>query len=134
MRLRGGRVTLVDVTVSVLIVDDSPSFVEAARLLLARDGCEVVGTASASAEAIALVEELGPQVALVDIHLAGESGFDVARELSRHDPARETSVVLMSTHSESEFADLLADSPAAGFIAKERLSCDAIRTVLAGAR
>ena len=38
----------------------------------------------------------------------------------------------MSTHSEAEFAELLAESPAVGFVAKERLSGDAVRLVIAG--
>jgi hypothetical protein len=39
-------------------------------------------------------------------------------------------VILMSTHAEIEFADLIADSPAAGFLAKSDLSAAAIRVIL----
>jgi len=118
------------VTLSVLIVDDSAPFREVARRLLERQGLEVVGTAATSAEAVAQVETLHPHVALVDINLAGESGFEVARQLVRSDLAAGTAVVLTSTHAESEYADLLAVSPAVGFVAKERLSAEAIRTAL----
>ena len=68
---------------SILIVDDSRPFLDAAQHLLARDGFQVVGTASTVEEAVALAEAVRPQVALVDIHLAGESGFEVARRLAR---------------------------------------------------
>ncbi len=115
---------------SILIVDDSRPFLEIARRLLVRDGLDVVGTASTGAEAIALVEALRPRIALVDLHLAGESGFDVARSLSGC--AQGPCVVLMSTHAEAEFTDLVAASPAAGFVPKERLSGDAIRALVAG--
>jgi DNA-binding NarL/FixJ family response regulator len=120
------------VTLSILIVDDSGPFLEVARRLLERDGFEVVGTASTSAEAVVQVEAVHPQVALVDIHLAGESGFEVARQLVRGDQVAGTSVILMSTHSETELADLIAESPAAAFVAKERLSGEAIRVALGG--
>jgi two-component system, NarL family, nitrate/nitrite response regulator NarL len=122
------------VTLSILIVDDSVPFLEVARQLLARDGFEVLGTATTSAEALAQAEALRPQVALVDVNLAGESGFDVARRLVRTDHAAPPSVVLTSTHSEAEYADLIAQSPAAGFVAKERLSGAAIRLALSGGR
>jgi len=120
-----GRVTL-----SVLIVDDSQAFREVARRLLERQGLQVVGTATTSPEAVAQVAALHPRVALVDINLAHESGFDVARRIARSDPDRGTTVILTSTHSESEYLELIAASPAAGFIPKERLSAEAIQAVL----
>lgn len=124
-----GRVAL-----SVLIVDDSALFRDVARRLLEREGMQVVGTASTVAEAVAQAEALHPQVALVDVNLGGESGFDAARQLARSDPAAGTAVILTSTHAEHEYADLIADSPAVGFVTKERLSGETIRAALAGPR
>jgi CheY-like chemotaxis protein len=59
-------------------VDDNRSFAGAARLLLERQGERVVGLAYTSAEAVALVAELRPDVILVDLALGDESGLDVA--------------------------------------------------------
>ena len=119
-------------TLSVLIVDDSGPFREVARRLLERQGLEVVGTAATSAEAVAQIEALHPHVALVDINLAGESGFEVTRQLVRNKRASGTAVILTSTHAESEYADLLAVSPAVGFVPKEQLSAETIRVALSG--
>jgi CheY-like chemotaxis protein len=58
----------------VLIVDDNPLFLEAARDLLEREGQHVVGVAATSAEALQRAEELRPEVVLVDIMLGSESG------------------------------------------------------------
>ncbi|MGD9960148.1 response regulator [Nocardioides sp.] len=121
------------VTMTIVIVDDSRPFLEVARRLLVRDGLEVVALASTGAEAAAQVEALRPQVVLIDLHLVGESGFDVARRVAGCGLVPAPSVVLMSTHAEEEFADLIAASAVAGFIAKERLSGDAVRAVVAGA-
>ena len=66
-----------------LIVDDYPDFCEAARDLLEGQGVTVVGFATSSAEAIQSVQELRPEVALVDIDLGAESGFDLARQSRR---------------------------------------------------
>jgi two-component system nitrate/nitrite response regulator NarL len=57
-----------------LIVDDSPQFLRVARALLEREGIAVVGVASTSAEALRRVEELAPDVTLLDVDLGGESG------------------------------------------------------------
>jgi DNA-binding NarL/FixJ family response regulator len=116
----------------VLIVDDNRSFLEAARNLLEREGLSVLGVASTIAEALLRAEQLRPDVALVDISLAEESGFVLARRLSEHGGSAGPRVILISTHAEADFADLIAESPAAGFLPKSRLSADAIRGILDG--
>jgi DNA-binding NarL/FixJ family response regulator len=94
-------------------------------MLLEREGVAVVGVATTSAEALLLEQELQPDVVLVDIRLGAESGFDLARRLSR-------TVILVSTHAQSQYADEIAASPAAGFIPKAQLSGSAVLR-LAGA-
>ena len=113
-----------------LIVDDNPRFLDAARGLLEREGVAVVGTASTSAEAARRVDELRPDVTLVDIDLGGESGFDVARQLHRDGREAPPRIILISTHAEQDYADLIAASPAIGFLSKTDLSADAIHELL----
>jgi DNA-binding NarL/FixJ family response regulator len=116
-----------------LIVDDNESFLEAARALLEREGVDVAGVAMTTAEALAENQRLHPDVVLVDISLGPESGFELARRLVADDLAQEATVVLISTRAEEDVADLVADSPAAGFVAKSDLSAEAIRRVVDGA-
>jgi DNA-binding NarL/FixJ family response regulator len=107
-----------------LIVDDNQPFLDAAQLLLEREGVAVVGTATTSAEALRLDEELRPDVVLVDIRLGDENGFDLARQLSGR-------VILISTCAESEYAEKIAASPAAGFVPKALLSASAVLRLVA---
>lgn len=116
----------------VLIVDDSRLFLEAARVLLEREGLHVVGVAATSGQALRQAAELRPDVVLVDVMLGGESGFDLARRLGGHDGGAELAVILMSTYSAADFADLIAETPAAGFLPKPELSADAIRRIVDG--
>ena len=116
----------------VLIVDDNRLFLEAARVLLEREGLRVVGVAATSAEALQRAQELRPEVVLVDITLGGESGFDLARRLAGYHRGGGPAVILISTHAEADFADLIAESPAAGFVPKPELSADAIRRIVDG--
>jgi two-component system, NarL family, nitrate/nitrite response regulator NarL len=111
-----------------VIVDDNPFFLEGATDLLEREGLEVVGAASNSADAIRLVEELRPDVTLVDIDLGDEDGFELARRLS--DNSVSSKVILVSTHAEEDLAQLIATSPAIGFVSKLRLSAETIRATL----
>jgi DNA-binding NarL/FixJ family response regulator len=113
----------------VLIVDDNRPFLDVARVLLERQGLRVVGVASTGAEALLRAGELRPDVVLVDVMLAGESGFAVARRLVELDFGHGFAVILISTHGEPDLADVIAESPAAGFVPKSELSADAIRRV-----
>jgi DNA-binding NarL/FixJ family response regulator len=117
------------VDLSCVIVDDNFEFLEAARSLLEREGVAVVGVAATGADALRRVAELGPRVVLVDIDLGGESGFDVARQIAK---AAGATVILISTHAEDDLAELIAESPAAGFISKSELSAHAIQGLADG--
>jgi CheY-like chemotaxis protein len=114
-----------------VLVDDSAPFLHAASKLLEREGIAVVGVASTIDEALARVRELEPDVTIVDIHLKGESGFDLAWRLAAGSDEAPTSTILTSTHAESDLADLIAVTPVLGFIAKTDLSGESIRDVLA---
>jgi DNA-binding NarL/FixJ family response regulator len=116
----------------VLMVDDNGSFLDAARVLLERQGLGTVDFASTGAEALRRAAELRPDVVLVDIMLGAESGFDLARGLVEDDRAGGPAVILISTHAEADFVDLIAESPAIGFVPKSELSANAIRRVLEG--
>ena len=115
-----------------LLVDDNASFLEAARVLLDRQGLDIVGLASTGAEAVRLSQELRPDVALVDIDLGDESGFDLVRVLSEQGAMAPSRVILISTHSEDDFADLIDQSPALGFLSKSELSAAAVKDLVKG--
>jgi CheY-like chemotaxis protein len=118
-------------TLRCLIVDDSPAFVAAARTLLERHGITVLAAASTSADALRLTTELQPDVLLVDIDLGPDSGLDLARRLThRTGPTPPPPVILISSHAEEDYTDLIADTPALGFIAKTDLTATAIHKLL----
>ena len=101
------------------------------RALLEAQEIEVVGGAGSADEARQQIAELRPDVALIDIDLGGESGLELARSV--HDGATDAvpKVILISTHDESEFADLIEATPAVGFLSKTDLSAATIRRTLA---
>jgi CheY-like chemotaxis protein len=113
-----------------LIVDDNAAFGAAARALLERQGIAVVAIATSSAEALRHVRELSPDVALVDVGLGEESGFDLAEQLEASVDFAPPPVILISTRDEQEFVDLVEASPAVGFLAKSELTAQRIRDAL----
>jgi two-component system, NarL family, nitrate/nitrite response regulator NarL len=114
-----------------VLVDDDPSFLEAARALLEADGVTVAGTARTRADSVRLVNELRPDVVLIDIRLGADSGFSAARDLAAGDG--QAALIMISTYAEADYADLLAESPVIGFLSKAELSGPAVRRILARA-
>lgn len=111
-----------------VIVDDNDDFLRVAQTVLERDGMTVVGTAHNSVEAVKYAQLLRPDVVLIDIRLGLESGFEAARRLA--DMGKSALLIMISTHAREEYAELIAESPAIGFLPKEELSAAAIRRIL----
>jgi DNA-binding NarL/FixJ family response regulator len=112
-----------------VIVDDNLHFLDAASNFLERQGVMVVDVASNGDEAIRCVTLLRPDVVLVDIDLGEESGIELAGRIQQDIPTAPP-VILISTHAENDFADVVATSAAVGFVAKSNLSSDAITDIL----
>ena len=112
-----------------VIVDDNASFLDASRRMLEREGIAVTGVARTITEALQRVAELEPDLILIDIDLGDESGFELIRRLTEA-TGTSVKVILISTHREDDFADLVAESAAMGFLSKSELSAQAIEALL----
>jgi two-component system, NarL family, nitrate/nitrite response regulator NarL len=112
------------VALRCLLVDDSEEFLASASRLLEAQGLEIVGRASSGQEAARLADALRADVALVDVQLGDEDGLEVAWQLTAD--GRPIAVVLISSHPQDDIAELIADSPAVGFLPKTALSAGAI--------
>jgi DNA-binding NarL/FixJ family response regulator len=118
--------------IKVVIADDHTRMRGTVRRALESGGCLVCGEAATADEAVALVRQHAPDVALLDIHMPG-SGIRAAREVARDFPG---TVVVMLTQSAED--DDLFDSVragASGYLLKSAAPADlpaALRAVLAG--
>ena len=118
----------VEKTLHCVIVDDNPAFIHAAAHFLGHQGIDVVGVAFTVEEALSCIRRLRPDVTIADIHLGEESGFELAKRVCSEPTS--PAVILTSTHSELEFADMIAASPVLGFVPKVDLSADSVRRLL----
>jgi DNA-binding NarL/FixJ family response regulator len=116
------------VPMSVLIVDDHPSFRGTARALLEEEGFDVVGEAEDGTSALRAAGELRPDVVLLDVQLPDFDGFEVASRLTRNGGGPK--VVLTSSRDFADFGKLVADSGAIGFVPKAELSGAALAALL----
>jgi DNA-binding NarL/FixJ family response regulator len=114
-----------------VIIDDNASFLKASRALLEAQGVAIVGLAATAAEGISCATQVDHDVVLIDIDLGEENGLELARTLHGTSDAN---IILISTHPEDEFAELIAESPALGFLPKADLSKRAIEEILMARR
>jgi DNA-binding NarL/FixJ family response regulator len=118
----------------VLIVDDHPAVREALALRIGRQpDMEVCGEATDMGEALRLVADAQPDVAVVDITLKTGNGIDLIKRIrDRNDHVR---LLVWSMHSESLYAERALRAGALGYITKDQATdriVEAIRRVLAG--
>lgn len=118
-------------SVTVLIVDDHPTFRSFARALLEGEGFEVVGESEDGTSAITAAGALRPDVVLLDVQLPDLTGFEVTRRLVSDGVP--TVVVLVSSRDASDYGDEITSSGAAGFVPKAELSGSALRALMQGA-
>ena len=117
-----------------VIADDHPAILDAVSRYLAEvDDVELVARAENGDEALLLIEEHGPDVAIVDIRMPGVGGIDIARKLLAEGSA--TAVILYTGHGERSLLLEALDAGARGFLVKEAPLDDlarAIRTICGG--
>jgi DNA-binding NarL/FixJ family response regulator len=119
-----------DVMLRCLIVDDNDRFAAAARRVLVLEGVDVVGTASSVAEALHCERRLRPDLALIDLEIGRESGFDLARRLANLAVPERPQVIMMSARRPEDYEELVAGSSVVGFIAKQDLSAAGLESLI----
>ena len=112
--------------VTVVIVDDHPSFRASARTLLELEGFEVVGEAADGASGLEIAEELEPELVLLDIALPDTSGFEIAERLADGP----SNVILTSSREQRDLGGRVRSSGALGFVPKDRLTGQALTALL----
>jgi DNA-binding NarL/FixJ family response regulator len=129
-----------DAVISVLLVDDQDLFREGVRVIVdAQEGMEVVGAAADGVEAVRLVDELAPDVVLMDIRMPEMDGVEATRQIFLPDRAAQRAkpvrVIVLTTFNLDDRAATAIRYGASGFLLKGTTPVmlrDAIRTVHAG--
>jgi RNA polymerase sigma factor (sigma-70 family) len=120
--------------IRVLIADDHALVRAGIRALVEKiEGIVVVGEAGTGSEAMELVEDLKPNLMLLDITMPDGSGFDVLDHVTKNYP--DLKVIVLTVHDAGEYAIRALREGAAGFLPKSAASIEleqAIQTVIRG--
>jgi DNA-binding NarL/FixJ family response regulator len=121
-------------SIRVLLVDDHPVVREGIRNLLAKENdIVIVGEAKDGSEALKLVEDLSPDVMLLDMELPGMSGTQVAKHLQeKNSPVK---ILALSAYDDRQYIQELLANGASGYLIKEEVPetiIEAVRGVAYG--
>ena len=112
----------------ILLVDDHAILREGLRALLSYyDDVEVVGDASDGAQGVAKVDELRPDMVLMDIAMPGMNGLDATRAIREKFP--DTRVLILTQHEDPQYVVPLMQAGASGFVSKRALGADLINAI-----
>jgi DNA-binding NarL/FixJ family response regulator len=119
--------------IRVLLVDDH-SVVRMGMMTLINDQpeMETVGEAGTAEEALGAVEELRPDVVLMDIRLPGESGITATQEITQKYP--ETKVVILTSYADDELIFRAVRAGAKGYVLKQVGNEELLEAIRAAAR
>ena len=119
---------------SVLIVEDHPIFSKGLSLLInAEESFTVVGEARNGSEALSMLVEKKPDLAVVDLNLGDEDGLEIIAAMKSR--AANLKILVLSMYDERYYAERALKVGASGYVMKEEASTlviDALKTVLQG--
>ncbi len=120
--------------IRIVIADDHAVVREGTRSLLEAEGdMEVVGAAADGQEAVKLIEELKPDVAILDISMPKMSGIEVTKQVKPRCPS--LAILILTAYDNDEYVFALLEAGAAGYMLKDASSheiVEAVRAVHAG--
>lgn len=114
--------------IRVLVIDDHTLIRAGITALLQRMAhIEVVGEAGDGGEAMRLIEELEPNVILLDLQMPGLSGFEVLEQTAAKFP--KIKIIVLSVHDTEEYAHRALQAGAAGYLPKSAASTELERAI-----
>lgn len=117
-----------DRTISILLADDHTIVRQGlAKVLEAEPGFRVVGEARDGREAVAKVEQLKPDVVIMDITMPLLNGIEATRLIKKAYPR--TKVIILSMHSHNRFISELLTLGASGYLLKDSCGSDIITAI-----
>ncbi|HVU65869.1 MAG TPA: response regulator transcription factor [Ktedonobacteraceae bacterium] len=119
--------------IRLLIVDDHEMVREGLKaILIAEADFQIVGEAASAEQALELIAQQRPDVALVDIRLPGTNGIELCRQASEHYP--QTAVIILTTFTDESLVAQCIQAGARGFLIKDIERLDLKRSIRAVAR
>ncbi len=121
--------TIVKEEIKILIADNDPLFIKGFKLLLKfEDSIEIVGSACDGTEAMILIKDKKPDIAVLDIEMPNKDGLSLLRDLN--EDSFSGRVIFLSVHSDSQSFNKAISLKACGYVLKENYESEIVEAIL----
>jgi two-component system, NarL family, response regulator NreC len=114
-------------SIRVILADDHELVRQGLKVLLEREGFEVIGEASNGQEAVRLVSTVRPDVAVLDISMPILNGLDAARELQKC--SQRTRAIVLTHHDEDQYVIEALRAGVKGYVLKIQAATDLVHAI-----
>ena len=117
----------------ILLVDDHRVVLEGLRSLIEQESdLEVVGLAEDGRAAMSMIDQLKPDIVVIDIAMPDLNGMEATTQIARDYST--TKIIALSMHTEGKYVRSMLDAGAAGYVTKETASSELLRAIRAVTR
>lgn len=114
--------------IRILIADDHPVFLKGMRFIISEvDDIDVIAEASDGIEALQFIKGLNPEIAILDLDMPGETGFEILRELS--EAKTECKIIFLTMHNAPDLLLEAIKLGVKGYLLKENALADIIMAI-----
>lgn len=115
--------------ISIILVDDHKLIRDSWSFILNSDPrFKVIGETSSGEEAVQIVQNLKPDIVLMDVNMAPVNGFDATRQITRFSPA--SKVIAVSMHTMPAYAKRMMQLGAMGYVTKNSSKDEMIKAII----
>jgi two-component system response regulator NreC len=114
-------------SIRVVLADNHALVRQGLKALLEREGFQVAGEASDGQEVVRLVNNVRPDIAIVDISMPILNGIDAARELQKSSPR--TKNILLTRHDEDQYVTEALRAGVKGYVLKSQAATDLVHAI-----
>jgi two-component system, NarL family, response regulator DegU len=116
-------------TITVFIADDHPVFRKGLRDIIEAEGrLRLLGEAGNGSEALQAIEQLRPQVAVLDLNMPGMTGLEIAEKISQK--SLPVALVFLTLYDDDAFFNRAMDLGVSGYLLKDTVAADIVSCII----
>lgn len=114
--------------IKIIIADDHPIFLNGLKQIIAEDGnIKIIGEAGDGEKALRLINEMNPDIAVLDVDMPKKNGLEILKETARS--KKRTKIIFLTMYKEEDMFNEAMDYGIMGYVLKESAMSDIVECI-----